>query len=453
MFKQLKNALSVERIKSIDRQVIDASRAGDDDKAWQFLRPLLRAQRHQPNAADCLVSIVSRDLLPIDRALEVLAAVYESNSKNESLLAAIGSALNKARDIDQLNAGPPDHPLFLEVVDRLTDIADKVHGQDVEVAVLDGLAGAARIVGHQRNDVAERAYRRLVALGPEDSWNHYNLGLFYKTRGRFREGMLANQAGAKLLDKPEESYEWNLGICATGAGEGALALDVWLRMGQKIKMGRFDLPDGGYPQCKVKSAERPLAERTAETDDAGLEETIWIQRLSPCHGIVRSVLFQNLGVDFGDVVLFDGAPITYHTYDDEKIPVFPHLATLVRRQFQLFDFAGTQDAKGRIADVSNEMEEDSIVYSHSENYRTLCASCWRDPDLDHADHSSEQMHVVRGRIAAPAHVDPLYVLQQIDAGMAERKPCRIYSADLCLAAGLKDRAAIEKRRFDMLMAN
>ena len=145
---------------------------------------------------------------------------------------------------------------------------------------------------------AGRNNRRLVELDPDTSYRHYNLGLFCKTRGLFRDGVLANQAAARLADEPNEACEWNLGICATGAAEGAVALDVWKRMGQKIMMGRFDLPEGGYPQCKVKLAERPLAVRDAEHDDPGVEETIWIERLSPCHGIVRSVLCQQLGVDF-----------------------------------------------------------------------------------------------------------------------------------------------------------
>ena len=83
-------------------------------------------------------------------------------------------------------------------------------------------------------------------------------------------------------------------------------------------MGRFGLPEGLYPQCKVKLAERPLAERTADVDNPGSEETIWIERLSPCHGIIRSVLYYDLGVDYGDIILIDGAPITYHTYGDTK---------------------------------------------------------------------------------------------------------------------------------------
>jgi len=72
--------------------------------------------------------------------------------------------------------------------------------------------------------------------------------------------MKANQAAVRLSDEVIDSYEWNLAICATGAGHAAVALEVWKRMGQKIEMGRFGLPKGSYSQCKVKLAERPLAE-------------------------------------------------------------------------------------------------------------------------------------------------------------------------------------------------
>ncbi len=265
--------------------------------------------------------------------------------------------------------------------------------------------------------------------------------------------MQANQKAASLVEEPVDAYEWNMGICATGAGEAEVALEVWQRMKQKIAMGRFNLPEGGYPQCKVRLAERPLAERTAETDDPGLEETIWIERLSPCHGIIRSVLYQDLGVDYGDVVLIDGAPITYHTYGDQEYPVFPHLATLVRQNFRFFDFAGTQNESGRLADASRDLSEDAVVYSHSENFQILCASCWRDPNVDHEQHEEEEKHVVTGRIAIPRNVEPAELLTQLDAAIRNREPCQIYSPDLCEAAGLSDRAAIEKRRFDMLTNN
>jgi hypothetical protein len=162
------------------------------------------------------------------------------------------------------------------------------------------------------------------------------------------------------------------------------------------------------------------------------------------------VLYERLGVDFGDVVLIDGAPITYHKYGDREIPVFPHLATLVRSNYQFFDFAGTQDGEGRINSASADLERDSVIYSHTENVSYLCAACWRNPGTDHEHGETEEKHVVRGRIAAPPDVAPSELLRQIDAAMAKRAPCRIYSPDLCAAAGPADRVAFERRRFDML---
>ena len=308
-------------------------------------------------------------------------------------------------------------------------------------------------MARQHDDVAESCYRKLVETDPDECSNHYNLGLFMKTRGRFEEGMKANQKAASLIDEVVESYEWNLGICATGAGCGDVALDVWKRMGQKIEMGRFGLPDGRYPECKVKLAERPLSERTAAVDDPGLQETIWIERLSPCHGIIRSVLYQDLGVDYGDVVLIDGAPITYHTYGDIEVPVFPHLATLVRHNYQIFDFAGTQDEPRQLANASVDLDADAVVYSHSENYQELCASCWRDPDIDHEHRERLEKHVVVGRIAAPMHVDPGFLLDQLDKAIAKRASCQIYVPDLCDAAGAEARADVDRRRFQMLSGN
>ena len=454
MFKFLKKALSDEQIESIEKLAIESADAGDTEAAMNALQPLLRAQRHQEEAARSLVRLVGAGRLPIDSAIEILTDVYSGYTENAHMVGLIGTALQGARHIDQLNAEPPDHPIFLQVIETLleADRRKELEGGDSEI-VLDGLATAARMVARQHDEVAENSYKRLVEIDPRNAAYNYNLGLFYKTRGRFREGMIANQKAASLVDDPVDSYEWNTGICATGAREAYIALEVWKRMGQKIEIGRFDLPEGGYPQCKVRLAQRPLAERTAETDDPGLEETIWIERLSPCHGIVRSVLYQDLGVDYGDVVLFDGAPITYHTYGDQEYPVFPHLATLVREKFRFFNFAGTQDESGRIADASRDLEEDAIVYSHSESFRVLCANCWRDPNIDHAQHDEEEKHVVTGRIAVPRHIEPTDVLNQLDTAIKLRKPCQIYSPDLCEAAGSSERATIERHRFNMLTRN
>jgi tetratricopeptide (TPR) repeat protein len=445
--------LSSEQIEAIERDVIKEVEARRKDAASKKLQPLRQAQHHQHEAATSLLRLIGQCCLPIEEAADVLLEIAQSHLQDAAILATVGECLEAARDIDDLNAPPPVHAVFRMVIERLAILALEQEGLPAEQDILRGLATAARIPARQYNDIAESSYRKLTDINPRKGAHHYNLGLFFKTRGKFEEGMKSNQTAASLADETIDSCEWNLGICATGSGNGSVALDVWKRMGHEIEMGRFGLPEGSYSHVKVKVAQRPLAERSADLDDPGLQETIWIERLSPCHGIIRSVLYEELGVDYGDVILIDGAPITHHTYGDRKVPVFPHLATIVRRNYKRYDFAGTQHEPRQLADADIDLDGDSVIYPHSEYVRHFCARCWRDPDVDHDQHEQVERRIVVGRIAAAPDVDPVQLLEQIDKALARRSGCQLYVPDLCLAAGLQARASVEKRRFDLLMRN
>ena len=453
MWNKLTKVLTEDEISSLQQQVIEDAEANRPDAAGSGLEELIKAQRRQDEAVKALIRILRRDCLELDVAADVAAAVIKAHPDDVDQLSWIGDSLEYVFDINDLNRPPPEDTVFRTLVERLDRFARQYLGDPKEEMILHALSTAARLQARQADEFAERAYRRLIEIDPDSSGNHYGLGLLFKTRGRFEEGMKANQAAAALVDTPREDQQWNLGICATGAGHGEVALDVWRGMGDKIEMGRFGLPEGRYGQCKVQLVRRPLSERTARTDDPGLRESIWIERLSPCHGIIRSVLYQDLSVNYGDVVLIDGAPITMHRYGDTTIPVFPHLATLLKRGYQFYDFAGTQGEPGQLADASVDLDGDAIVYSHTESYQNLCTACWRDPDLDHQRHELVKRHVVTGRIAAPNHVQPAELLNQIDTATAKREPCALYAPDLCQAAELESRAAMERRRFDMLIRN
>jgi hypothetical protein len=445
--------MSPEEIDALVRDVVAEVQAGRTEAVWQRLQPLRKVQPRQPEAAMALLGAVHERCLPREVAIDVLSEIAQSHGQDLRILSALGRCLEAARDIDDLNAPPPTDAVFQAAVEKLEGLAKAYEGRPEQEPILEGLATAARMLARQRDAIAESSYRKLTEINPGKSAHHYNLGLFYKTRGRFAEGVTSNQLATSLRGEVVESYEWNLGICATGAGNAAIALDVWKRMGQVIELGRFGLPEGRYPQCKVKLAERPLAERTSELDDPGAEETIWIERLSPCHGIVRSVLYQDLGVDYGDVILIDGAPITHHAYGEVVVPVFPHLATLLRRNYQVFDFAGTQDTARQLADISVDLDEDAVIYSHSESVRTLCANCWRDPDVQHDEHEEVKKHVVTGRIAAPPGIAPARLMDVIDRAIAKREGCQLYAPDLCAEAGLIARERVDRRRFALLTNN
>jgi hypothetical protein len=444
--------LSSKQLEGIRKDIGADAKAGRGNEAWQGIQTLMPAARRQEFVALAVVYLVGQGHFSVEQSLELLADVYEAQKQSAAVLALLGSALDRARNINVLNAPPPQHPLFLNVTTALAELVGPARGTENEVDLLEGLATAARMLARQRDDLVEMSCRRLIELRPKNDTDQYNLGLFYKTRGRFREGMLANQAAQSLLLLPSpKEYDWNLGICATGAGAGAEALKAWQRLQQKIELGRFDLPEGSYPNAKVKVARRPLAERTAETDDPGREESIWVERLSPCHGIIRSVTAYDIGVDYGDVILFDGAPLIEQIYGDEKIPVFPHLATLRRNHYQHYNFAGTQQEARQIHNI--ELQWDAVVCSNTESFRNLCAQCWADPDIDHAHDQAVDQHVVMGQIAAPPDWDPRELLRQLDAAMARLPGCSIYVPGLCEAADQPERAAVEKRRFKMIAAN
>ncbi|MBP2446103.1 tetratricopeptide repeat protein [Rhizobium leguminosarum] len=445
--------LTSDEIDVIAREVVAEGQAGRKSAALQKIQPLRKAQRHQTEAAMALLWIVDEQSLTMEEATDVLSEIADAHDDNIDILSALGQCLEAIRNIDNLNAPPPEHPIFQSMVAKLDRLAKLHEGQPEQEQILRGLATSARMMVRQRDAIAENSLRKLTEIDPRNSAYHYNLGLFYKTRGRFAEGVAAGRAAASLQRETVDSTEWNLGICATGARDPETALDVWKRMEQKIELGRFGLPEGGYPACKVRLAQRPLAERTADSDDPGEEETVWIERLSPCHGIIRSVLYGNLGVDYGDVILMDGAPITHHTYGEHQIPVFPHLATLLRQNYQFFAFAGTQQAAGQLADLSGELDGDSVIYSHTESLKIMCANCWSNPDIDHADHEKMEKHVVTGRIAAPPDIAPARLLDMIDRGVEKRGTCQLYAPDLCAATGQLARARIDRRRFTLLADN
>ncbi|NNH59156.1 prenyltransferase [Rhizobium laguerreae] len=442
-----------DEIDAIAREVVAEGQAGRKQAAWQKIQPFRKAQHHQTEAAMALLWIVDKQSLAREEATDVLSEIADAHPDNIDIMSALGLCLEAVRDIDDLNAPPPEHAIFQTMVAKLDHLAKLHEGRPEQEQILCGLATSARMMARQMDAIAENSLRKLIEIDPRNSAYQYNLGLFYKTRGRFAEGAAAGRAAASLQQEVVDSSEWNLGICATGARDAETALDVWKRMGQKIELGRFGLPEGGYPACKVRLAERPLAERTADSDDPGEEETVWIERLSPCHGIVRSVLYGNLSVDYGDVVLMDGAPITHHTYGEQQIPVFPHLATLLRRNYQFFAFAGTQGTARQLVDLSGELDGDAVIYSHAESLKIMCANCWRNPDIDHADHEKMEKLVVTGRIAAPPDIAPARLLDLIDRGIEKRGTCQLYAPDLCAAAGQLARERIDRRRFTLLTDN
>jgi tetratricopeptide (TPR) repeat protein len=434
------------RIVEILRAVIDLGGA-DPDKAWAQVKPLRKVQAHQYDAALALAELLEVGAFSIERGLELAPALFAAHADSAKLVGTLADAFENLHDLRDLNAEPPTDPLFVAIAGKLEALLGDSEG-DARLAVLEGLTTAARVLGRGWDAVAERAHLELIELTPDRWQNHFHLGLFYKTRGRFAEGMAANQRAIEL-GSDLDGVVWNLGICATAVGEADIALEAWQSLGQKIKLGRFGLPDGGYRAAKVRLAEFPLAEREAG-QGPGRSETIWIERVSPCHGIIRSALFADIGLDYGDVVMFDGAAITFHTYDKDRVPVFPHLATLSRQGYQIFELAGTQEREDQIAALSMELADEAVVYVHSETFGHLCDACFDDPDHEHADDPSKVRGVVTGKLCAPPGLAARALRDQLDKALESEPDVTLFVPELTLAAGDFERAERERSRLSTL---
>ncbi|MBP6633908.1 MAG: hypothetical protein KA297_31100 [Kofleriaceae bacterium] len=439
----------------IDRAAAKVARLADDgelEAAAVAAEPLRRVARRNRDAAAALVALIDDGHLRRQHALPVaeeLAAAYPADLP---LLVALADASDMVRDIDDLNAAALETPLFAQLVQRLRRALPSVTDRRQRVACLRGLASAARALGPAGDDEAEGALLELVALDPDDGNAHYRLGLYYKTRGRFADGVAANLR-ALAAGSTGEATQWNLGICATGAGDGARALAVWQGLTMKVALAGNGRAEGGFPMAKVRVAQHPLALRRAGGPDGpGAQENIWIERVGPCHGIIRSAVYADeLGVDYGDVVLFDGAPITHHVVDGREVAVFPHLVTLEHAGYQIYPLAGTQPAPRLIAGLSAALPDDSVAYVHTEQVVLLCQECSLRHGAGHP-HQTREHRVVRGKLCAPPGLAPAALLAALDAAVAAagQDGLRVLVPALADAAGDPARAEVERRRWAML---
>lgn len=437
------------RLEVVLKRALECAADERSDAAWQAIAPVLAVALAPGSNAELAASVarnvVGEPAFEHSGRLELARRLLGRWPTDFGVLIALARATESLVDMRFLNAAPPDDPYFHQLANALCDIADAAVSDDQSITAARAISVVARVCGRAWDDACEQAHQ--VVLAKDPSWQAwYDYGLFLKTRGRFREGFQANLRARDRGGESDEAAQWNLGICATGAGEGETALLVWRGIGCKVELGEDGLPTGSWPHVEVRLAERPIAERSAEADDPGEEETVWVRRLSPCHGEIISPTFGELGADYGDIVLFDGAAIVVRERAGKRVAVFPQLATIRRGAAQLFRFAARQARPGMVAEL--QLPGDSILYVHTEQVRQLCRGCW-ETGADH-DHSPEDHGVVTGKLVVPEGAD----LRAVASALGERmEGVVVHVPNLWQALGDTERARIEQARLGQLTAD
>jgi len=434
------------------RKAVEAARAAESfDAIDAALQPFYDAIPQQLVAAEAAVLIVGEDDFPFaGRRLLAGAVLEEWWTRDKELLVQLGERSQHLTDIDLLNR-PAEEGLVPGIVEALWELSERFTD---DIDVLRTLGTTARLAGRAFDETAEAALHRCTKVEPDHAPHWYNLGLFYKTRGRFAEGVIANQR-ALSLDDDFKSAVWNLGICATGDGQGELALEMWChRLGHTLELDdNTALPAGDYHMCQVRLAQRPLAERNADDDEPGQEETVWIKRLSPCHGVIRNAVIyaEDIGLDYGDMVLFDGAPIVMRQWGEETVPVFPHLTTLSTGDHHALAFHATQPAAEVVANWMNDDRRPDNLFIEvlTENYVSLCECCWKDDKSDHADHQVDEHRIVDGKLCFPKTANAASIRDVIDQ-LADETGVVFMVPELHRLVGDDARASVDARRLGML---
>lgn len=164
-------------------------------------------------------------------------------------------------------------------------------------------------------EAVEAAWAELLDRNPEDGGLWYELALASKYRGAFRDGLAAAlQARRWLGARPP--VLWNVGICATGCGELAHALEAWRGLGMDAVVHRDRVVVPGLPPRRVR-----LVTNDPVYGAPGPREVLVAELapIGPCDGILEGLAGDGEPVR----VLHDGTPLA-----DTDPPVLPTLAIL-----------------------------------------------------------------------------------------------------------------------------
>ncbi len=318
--------------------VWEALEAGTLDAAWQAAEPLRDQLGREAGVARVWLRLLAQTPEREGRLAELREVLAGFGGEAELLVEATGLLLreDEAAPLDEPRAEDGPAARAAEALRSYLDGTREEEGEEeraLRAALWVRLGSSLRLLGPERQAEAWEAFERGLALGPGNPEAWYDAGLGHKYAGRFAAGVVACRTALEGMPWHEGAW-WNLGLCATGAGEVAPAVEAWRHLGLQARegeVGRARVDGLGRVQVRLSSG-GPVAQGGLAPPGARFTyETVWVEAHSPCHGVVLTAPAQALGVDVGDMVLWDVAPLSTSEVEGRRIPCFPLLAVLAKR--------------------------------------------------------------------------------------------------------------------------
>ena len=307
-----------------------------------------------------------------------------------------------------------------KALQRSLDTLSDTERKDADVAgnLYATLGNALRLCGPGLDAEAQEAFTRAIELDPERGEWWYDAGLLDKWRGRFDDGYAANEQ-ARMRMGPQRPVLWNLAICATALGKGEEAVELWEEIGVSARLDRsHDMPYvAGLPPLLLRVLSRtPSTDGTSPLPDRAVGfELVWTAPLSPCHGVVQSPTFRDAPIDYGDLVLWDGAPVAAHRVSaEDAVPVFALLEILRPGNERRWAFVALEREPGALEGLEEALPEGSRVFMQHERVEHHCAACEAGEPHEHdgsvATRKTDASHRPRafGASVSPVATKSLY---------------------------------------------
>lgn len=388
------------------------------DAAWSHLTPFRAAITQDPEVAGAWAALLQASP-GRPGALEDLRAILDRFGAQDPALAA--AAVTALVRLDERRA--PDEPALAEGPAAIAALAaeralaalspDAAADPDRGGALTIAYANALRRLGAPRDSDAVAAFERAIARhGGRGEWL-LDLGLCHKWAGRFRAALLAfRKAREKLGDARPVLF--HLAGAAIGAGEGEEAAEALRALGFAAEAGPERLPyvpDLPAAQLRVPTRGPGHGLAAFVPDAAASFERVWVQPLSPLHGVLRSPTFREAIADWGDVVLWDAAPTGTTPHEGRQVPVFPLLAVLKPGDERRLRFLALEQSEGQVEAIGERLRatpglEEVVLYVHGQRVEQVCARCAAGEVLTKHEHEAPSEHrAVFGKLLVPGGVD------------------------------------------------
>lgn len=387
------------------RRARELAEAGQTEDAWRAIEPLTADAASDIELARLWSALAGFSPEPDDRMAEAAVDIISRYAGEPSLIAVAASVLvlvGEGRPFDEAPLANGPARIAADTISGLISGLSPAQREDPSVAtdLYSELAMALRLTGSQDDEAALEAINHALRLDPENGLLWFRLGLIHKWRGRWREGVEANQRAHELGDT--DGLLWNLAICAMGAGDHALAGSVMKDLSMKGTVGKDGIFTGSFDgtQVRVSTLGEGIDPAAHVVGSEPAFENLWIERLSLVHGKITNASMYDLPVDYGDIVLFDGAPVSWRDDGTTRTPRFPLLQKLRSGAYRRYRFLARQPRGGFLTSINESLPEETFFYVHDEQVNMLCGECARGGKIVH-DHTEPESFLVSGKFVVP----------------------------------------------------